>query len=149
VNGNPQDPSLADQEPPTREQERTLHLERSALDASSGPPVTALPADAPGATVVARSGPDAGASFALRSSPLYVGRAPDNGVVVSDPATSRRHARFEQRGQDFLVVDLGSSNGTIVDGVRVVEQVLANGAVITMGQNEFVVTLSARERGSD
>ena len=93
-------------------------------------------------SVMVRSGPDTGAKFALETSVLYVGRAPDNGIVVNDPATSRRHARFEMRGQDFLVVDLGSANGTLVDGVRVVEQVLANGMVITMGQNEFVVSVS-------
>ena len=62
--------------------------------------------------------------------------------MVNDPATSRRHGGFEQRGQDFLVVDLGSANGTLVEGKRVVEQVLAIGVVITMGQNEFVVTIS-------
>jgi pSer/pThr/pTyr-binding forkhead associated (FHA) protein len=101
-----------------------------------------FPAQPKIASVMVRSGPDTGAKFALEAGPLYVGRAPDNGIVVNDPATSRRHARFEQRGQDFLVVDLGSANGTLVDGKRVVEQVLASGAVITMGQNEFVVSIS-------
>ena len=101
-----------------------------------------FPAAPKTASVMVRSGPDTGAKFALEASPLYVGRAPDNGIVVNDPATSRRHARFEMRGQDFLVVVLGSANGTLVDGARVVEQVLANGAVITMGQNEFVVSVS-------
>jgi pSer/pThr/pTyr-binding forkhead associated (FHA) protein len=93
------------------------------------------------ASVQVRSGPDSGSKFALETSPLYVGRAPDNGIVVKDPATSRRHARFELRGQDYLVVDLGSANGTLVDGKRVVEQVLAAGAIVTMGQNEFVVSI--------
>jgi ABC transport system ATP-binding/permease protein len=101
-----------------------------------------FPAAPKTASIMVRSGPDTGAKFALETSPLYVGRAPDNGIVVNDPATSRRHARFEVRAQDFLVVDLGSANGTLVDGVRVVEQVLANGTVVTMGQNEFVVSIS-------
>jgi hypothetical protein len=142
---------------PPRDSE-TLHLERSPLEAATAPapPPPAAPADpfqrtmvmgtfpaAPRmASVTVRSGPDTGAKFALQTSPLYVGRAPDNGIVVNDPATSRRHARFELRGQDFVVVDLGSANGTLVDGARVVERVLASGAVITMGQNEFVVTIS-------
>ena len=94
------------------------------------------------ASLSVRSGPDAGAHFAIETSPLYIGRAPDNGVVVNDPATSRRHARFEMRGQDYLVVDLGSANGTLVDGARVVEHVLVSGSVVTMGQNELVVTIS-------
>jgi hypothetical protein len=129
----------------------TLHLERSEMEAA--PPgsfgqfqptmvMRTFPAAPKTASVMVRSGPDTGARFELETSPLYVGRAPDNGIVVNDPATSRRHARFELRAQDFLVVDLGSANGTLVDGVRVVEQVLANGTVVTMGQNEFVVSIS-------
>ena len=101
-----------------------------------------FPAPPKRASLSIRSGPDTGAQFAIETSPLYIGRAPDNGVVVNDPATSRRHARFEVRGQDFLVVDLGSSNGTLVDGARVVEKVLVSGSVVTMGQNELVVTIS-------
>ncbi len=143
--------------PPLRDPEQTLHLERSALEdagpapAPAAPPVEqyqptmvmgTFPAAPRKASVQVRSGPDSGARFGLEKSPLYVGRAPDNGMVVKDPATSRRHARFELRGQDYLVVDLGSANGTLVDGKRVVEQVLSAGAIITMGQNEFVVSIS-------
>ena len=159
-------PSPAPPVPPA-----TLHLERSEMEAATAPAAPAPAAPAPAApapaappdsvaqfqptmvmgtfpaapktaSIMVRPGPDTGAKFALETSPLYVGRAPDNGIVVNDPATSRRHARFELRAQDFLVVDLGSANGTLVDGVRVVEQVLANGTVVTMGQNEFVVSIS-------
>ncbi|MDQ6909693.1 MAG: FHA domain-containing protein [Actinomycetota bacterium] len=138
--------------------EQTLHLERSAFEAATAPPAAAPPVTPEAfqpamvgepfqevprtASVMVRSGPDTGARFALDRSPLYVGRAPDNGIVVHDPATSRRHARFELRGTDFLVVDLGSANGTLLENVRLVEQVLADGMVITMGQNEFVVSIS-------
>jgi pSer/pThr/pTyr-binding forkhead associated (FHA) protein len=142
-----------------RDPEQTLHLERSELEAAPAPPAPAPPAAPSGqyqptmvmgafpatprkASVQVRSGPDSGARYALEASPIYIGRAPDNGIVVKDPATSRRHARFEMRGQDYLVVDLGSANGTLVDGKRVVELVLAAGAIITMGQNEFVVSIS-------
>jgi hypothetical protein len=146
---------------PGRDPEQTLHLERSPMEAGPppAPPLPAPPAAFAGAdqrtmvmgtfpaqprkaSLSVRSGPDTGAHFAIDSSPLYIGRAPDNGIAVNDPATSRRHARFEQRGQDYLVVDLGSANGTLVDGARVVEQVLLNGSVVTMGQNELVVTIT-------
>jgi len=148
---------MANEVPPASPRpEQTLHLERSQIDAASAPPaappevvdqnqgtmvagsVAAIPR---AVSLTVRSGPDAGASFSLDTRPLYIGRAPDNGVVVSDPATSRRHARFEQRGPEHLVVDLGSANGTLVDGARVVERVLAGGSVITMGQNEFIVSI--------
>lgn len=125
--------------PPPAEPQQTLHLERSPL-AEAPAPAEVAPPDLV-VSVAVRSGPDTGASFALDTSPIYIGRAPDNGIVVNDPATSRRHARFEQRGQGFLVVDLGSANGTLVDGVRVVERLLGAGSVITMGQNEFVVSI--------
>jgi pSer/pThr/pTyr-binding forkhead associated (FHA) protein len=136
--------------PPEREADQTLHLERSAIPSDQADPgedrrtlVMGSVAAAPLAvSLTVRSGPDTGARFAVEASPIYIGRAPDNGIVVNDPATSRRHARFERRGRDFLVVDLGSSNGTLVDGTRVVEEVLASGSVITMGQNELVVSIS-------
>ena len=125
---------------------QTVHLERSSLAAVGEIQPTmelgAFKAPARSAVVTVRSGPDTGRRFALDSSPLYVGRSPDNGVVVSDPTTSRRHARFERREGKFLVVDLGGSNGTLVDGTRVVEKVLVTGNIITMGQNEFEVTIS-------
>jgi pSer/pThr/pTyr-binding forkhead associated (FHA) protein len=130
--------------PAARSAEQTLHLERSALEAIPAERTMVMgtfPAAPRVVSVTVRSGPDTGSRFALETSPLYIGRAPDNGITVNDPATSRRHARFEQRGQDFLVVDLGSANGTLVDGVRVVERVLADGSVITMGQNEFLVSI--------
>lgn len=131
---------------------QTVLLQRSRLAAPPGgiQPTTvlgalnggAVAAAARSAVVTVRSGPDTGRRFALDTSPLYVGRSPDNGVVVSDPTTSRRHARFEKREGEFLVVDLGGSNGTLVDGARVVEKVLVTGSVVTMGQNEFEVTIT-------
>ena len=129
---------------------QTVHLERPQLAAPPAPASGIQPTTVGGgfkapprtAVVSIRSGPDTGRRFALDTSPLYVGRAPDNGVVVSDPTTSRRHARFENREGEFLVVDLGGSNGTLVDGARVVERVLVTGSVVTMGQNDFEVTIS-------
>ncbi len=142
-------PSPAGLPPPAPAQ--TVRLERSRMAAPPGgiEPTTVLGAlEGAGAAaersavVTVRSGPDTGRRFALDTSPLYVGRSSDNGVVVSDPTTSRRHARFEKREGEFLVVDLGGSNGTLVDGARVVEKVLVTGSVVTMGQNEFEVTIS-------
>lgn len=152
----PQPPAVPLNQAPPAPPAQTVHLERSAMAAQPAPPEhSTVPAGwieptmvlgtfkAPRTAVVTvRSGPDTGRRFALDTSPLYVGRAPDNGVVVSDPTTSRRHARFESREGEFLVVDLGGSNGTLVDGARVVERVLVTGSVVTMGQNEFEVTIS-------
>jgi pSer/pThr/pTyr-binding forkhead associated (FHA) protein len=90
-----------------------------------------------------KSGPDAGTKFALGSEIAYLGRAKDNQLVVSDPATSRRHARFEMREHKFILVDLGSANGTAIDGVRVaLEQPLTNGCSIAIGQNVMEVSIT-------
>jgi len=55
--------------------------------------------------------------------------------VLRDPATSGHHARVERRGNQFFVVDLGSTNGTLVNGEVVMERELKNGDAITIGQN--------------
>jgi pSer/pThr/pTyr-binding forkhead associated (FHA) protein len=102
-----------------------------------------FPAAPPKAQLVIRSGPDAGATFLLGPEIAYLGRAKDNHLVVNDPATSRRHARFEVRERTFILVDLGSANGSAIDGVRVVlEQPLTDGCTIAIGQNVIEVSIS-------
>ena len=97
----------------------------------------------PRAQLTVRSGPDAGTRFTLGAEIAYLGRAKDNHLVVNDAATSRRHARFEQRDSKFILVDLGSANGSAIDGVRVaLEQPLTNGCKIAIGQNVIEVAIS-------
>jgi pSer/pThr/pTyr-binding forkhead associated (FHA) protein len=73
---------------------------------------------------------------------VTVGRAPDNDVVVSDPATSGRHGRIEVRAGAFWISDLGSTNGTLVNGEPVIEKQLSDGDLIAIGQNTMRFTLS-------
>jgi pSer/pThr/pTyr-binding forkhead associated (FHA) protein len=88
------------------------------------------------------SGPFAGRVVALPSEMVTVGRAPDNDVVVSDPATSGRHGRIEVRLGAFWISDLGSTNGTLVNGEPVIEKQLSDGDLIAIGQNTMRFTLS-------
>jgi len=88
------------------------------------------------------SGPFAGRVVALPKEMVTVGRAPDNDVVVSDPATSGRHGRIEVRAGAFWISDLGSTNGTLVNGEPVIEKQLADGDLIAIGQNTMRFTLS-------
>ncbi|HXB04843.1 MAG TPA: prolyl oligopeptidase family serine peptidase [Candidatus Angelobacter sp.] len=88
------------------------------------------------------TGPFAGRVVALPSEMVTVGRAPDNDVVVSDPATSGRHGRIEVRAGAFWISDLGSTNGTLVNGEPVIEKQLADGDLIAIGQNTMRFTLS-------
>jgi len=64
---------------------------------------------------------------------VTIGRLPECAVVLDDPNVSRRHAQLRREGQHVVVVDLGSTNGTKVNGVPVREQRLAPGDSVTVG----------------
>jgi pSer/pThr/pTyr-binding forkhead associated (FHA) protein len=66
--------------------------------------------------------------------PLHLGRGLDNDLVLSDRAASVRHCRLEPSGCDVLVRDLGSSNGTFVNEVRVDRALVGPGAEIRVGR---------------
>lgn len=57
--------------------------------------------------------------FALEGETLEVGRDPEAAIRIDEPLVSRRHARFERRGETWLVVDLDSTNFTRVNGRRI------------------------------
>jgi pSer/pThr/pTyr-binding forkhead associated (FHA) protein len=60
--------------------------------------------------------------FAERS--ITIGRAPDNMIVIDDPSVSSRHAQLELVGETHRLKDIGSTNGTKVNGVPITETVL-------------------------
>ena len=95
------------------------------------------------AVLTFESGPFAGRIVALPNQMVSIGRAPDNDVVVGDPATSGHHGRFEVRGGSFWISDLGSTNGTQVNGEAVIEKQLTDGDMIAIGQNTLRFTLEA------
>lgn len=64
---------------------------------------------------------------------LTIGRLPECGIVLDDPNVSRRHAQVRKEGDSVTVVDLGSTNGTKVNGVNVREHRLVPGDVISVG----------------
>jgi pSer/pThr/pTyr-binding forkhead associated (FHA) protein len=62
-----------------------------------------------------------------------IGRALDNDVVLTDAEVSRHHARIEYRNGAFEVVDLGSTNGTSVNGLPISRAQLQDGDVVSFG----------------
>jgi hypothetical protein len=76
--------------------------------------------------------PDGG-RVALGNEPTVIGRTPDCAVALSDPQVSRHHAEVRRGEFGFRIVDLGSTNGTQVNGVVVKEHSLADGDVIVVG----------------
>jgi pSer/pThr/pTyr-binding forkhead associated (FHA) protein len=73
--------------------------------------------------------------FALAKPSVTIGRAATSDVVLGDSKVSRFHARLECEGRSFRLVDLGSANGTRVNGVRVERAALAAGDVIGLGDS--------------
>ena len=96
---------------------------------------TAVPGGGQQAELTIESGPDAGHSHRAGDTALRLGRSPDNDVILRDPATSGHHARLERRGDQFWIVDLGSTNGTLVNGEPIQEKALSHGDRVTIGQN--------------
>jgi pSer/pThr/pTyr-binding forkhead associated (FHA) protein len=68
---------------------------------------------------------------------LQIGRAPGCDIVLDDRNVSRRHAEVRRRGPVVVLVDLDSTNGTIVNGRRVREHPLADGDRITLGNSRL------------
>lgn len=91
----------------------------------------------PRLTVVAAAGYEQGSSFELVDG-LLLGRDRPAEVIVDDPFASARHARIAARGPYNFLEDLGSTNGTFLNGSRVgASERLVPGDRITIGDTEF------------
>ena len=85
-----------------------------------------------------KRGPNAGSTFLIEADTTTVGRLPESDVFLDDVTVSRSHARVERRDGSFFVSDLGSLNGTYVNGERVDETKLASGDEIQVGKFKLV-----------
>ncbi|WP_106815645.1 FHA domain-containing protein FhaB/FipA [Microbacterium timonense] len=88
--------------------------------------------------IVITSGPKAGLELPLGNEPLTIGRSSESGLVVRDDYTSSHHARLVLWGDQWMIQDLDSTNGTWHDGARVTTPVPVNiGAPIKVGATTF------------
>jgi pSer/pThr/pTyr-binding forkhead associated (FHA) protein len=86
--------------------------------------------------LVIRSGPNVGKVFDLTMNEYTIGRDISNDIVINDAEVSRQHARLTLQGENFVLEDNGSTNGTFVDGQRIMgPHVLRPGEVILLGEN--------------
>jgi hypothetical protein len=83
--------------------------------------------------LVVANGEDAGARAAVTGSRVTMGRLASCALTLTDSTVSREHAALVRRGDGWWVVDLGSTNGTRVNGVRAAEQRVAPGDRIELG----------------
>ncbi len=85
------------------------------------------------AMLVVRRGPNVGARFLLDHDIVTTGRHPNNDIFLDDVTVSRKHAEFRRDNGRFEVVDVGSMNGTYVNGARVDATALNHGDEVQIG----------------
>jgi hypothetical protein len=87
-----------------------------------------------GSRLVMNEGPQPDQTFVLDRDRLTIGRDPNNDIVINDPQVSRQHARIRRQGGLTVIEDMGSTNGTFVNGMRLANpHTLANGDSISLG----------------
>ncbi len=78
-----------------------------------------------------------GDRFTLAESVITIGRHPDANLVLADPNVSRNHAEIRPQGDRYALVDLGSTNGSRVNGLRVDTHVLLDGDELMFGNTRM------------
>ena len=90
--------------------------------------------------LIMRSGPTPGAAYTLEGDQITIGRDSTNGITINDAEISRRHARLTFQGGKYILEDLGSTNGTFVNGQRLAgPRVLKPGEVVSFGEQIVLV----------
>jgi hypothetical protein len=105
-----------------------------------GPYTAVLPGQAPSrarapATLVLMSGPHEVKAYPLSGTQVSIGRSERSDIALSDPGVSRNHARIVREGDDYIVEDLHSTNGTEVNGQPVQRRRLANGDTVKLANS--------------
>ena len=86
------------------------------------------------ARLLIQQGPNQGSEYELTDLQMTIGRSSVNEIVLNDPEISRRHAQLSRQGNVYTIQDLGSTNGTFVNGQRCTGTVsLKDGDLIEFG----------------
>jgi hypothetical protein len=83
-----------------------------------------------------------GRRIQIGAEPLVIGRLPECGVVLQDTNVSRRHAELRRAGDSVVLTDLGSTNGTRVNGAPIRERVLVSGDEVSVGSTKLVFEMT-------
>jgi glycine cleavage system H protein len=86
-------------------------------------------------------GATAGSKYSLSGAKVQIGRHPDSDIFLDDVTVSRRHAEVTLDGRQYVLSDVGSLNGTYVDGERIESEVLREGAQIQVGKFRLVFVI--------
>ncbi len=74
----------------------------------------------------------------IATTTVTIGRGLDNDIILEDTRVSRKHAQLRYRQRRFWLIDLGSTNGTFVNGERIAERALRDGDIVSLGGLELV-----------
>ncbi|MDP8978480.1 MAG: FHA domain-containing protein [Actinomycetota bacterium] len=121
-----------------RAEELEEHLEVAPADVAGREGVAVGDLESGTALLVGVRGPNKGARFLLDRDLVTVGRHPDSDIFLDDITVSRRHAEFRRDAQRYWVHDVGSLNGTYVNGVRTEDQLLSTGDEVQVGKFKLV-----------
>lgn len=90
-----------------------------------------------------------GRRYQLSGRITVLGRGSDADIVIDDPGVSRRHAEIRLDDGSAVIRDLGSTNGTFVDGERASTARLTDGSTITLGRTRITVSFSSDRSDDD
>jgi pSer/pThr/pTyr-binding forkhead associated (FHA) protein len=89
-----------------------------------------------------------GRTHDLKSEKTTVGRVEDNTFQIAEPSVSSHHCEVVLRGNDVIVKDLNSTNGTFINGEKVTESPIKPGQILRLGQIEMRLETEAPAAGS-
>jgi pSer/pThr/pTyr-binding forkhead associated (FHA) protein len=120
-------PAIEPDAPAAPEQARVIPAPASVAESAADPGGVTDP------TLVVRTGVDAGATLVLDGRRVTAGRGAGCDLVVRDTTVSREHAAFVLRSDTWWVLDLGSTNGTRINGLRAAEHPIVPGDRVELG----------------
>jgi len=81
--------------------------------------------------------------FSFDAESVSIGRRAESDVPVKDPAISGNHAKIVRVDNDYIIQDLGSTNGLHIDGRKIKQQVLQHDDLITIGEHQLQILILA------
>jgi hypothetical protein len=129
------------------------HVSTRAPDESGGHATRAISTNTADRLGIAQSGAelvvldDSGEPkdrISITDPPITIGRLSGNDVVLSDPNVSRRHAELRLNNGQWVLSDLGSTNGTLVNGKLAHEQRLSDGDRLSFGSSELIFEIKGK-----
>jgi len=116
----------------------SANLPNAFVPASGSNPASAKPSEQKATKIVVTAGEKIGTEIALSGRQLTIGRAGDSDLIVDDEYTSTHHAKLVFINSEWLVQDLDSTNGTLLDGKKITTTtVVPLNTQVRVGQTSF------------